>query len=769
MAMLRQTNFASGELSPLLWGRTDLANFAKGLRTCRNFFISKQGNAVSRPGSMFLAEVNATEFSTTEVRLIPFAAGDGVNYVIEVGAGYMRFYALGAPVMLSPDAPYTITTPYNPTDVWALKYAQTGDVLTITCSNHDPYELTLTAPTAWTLTLVDFSRLDTAVPVTFAPPPSPAATLELEVVVDMTTIPTPDTDHPPREWQWAYSVLLRNSATGAVVESISKPVLNGYTGGGPIAPTYEPLSTGLPGNVVALYPDLPVTLNVVLTAQGTLNYSGYTFVGMNIYRGRAGVFGWIGQTTSGSFVDVGDEPNFAMQPPQGTFPFGTNTQTVNGVTMHVERPLTVGFFQERRLFGGTTLSGDRIRASATGDYFDFDPHLVQDVSGEALDITIASRKREEINGLVARQRLLIFTGTSVWSLGGTEGGVLDFDNIDARVEDETGSQGLQPIVCDGAVLFVRAKGVGVRALVSQGQQYSYTGQDISSVAQHLFTGNDGDIVDWTYAQDPWGIVWAVRSDGALLSLAFDGQTWGWAHHDTDGLYLSVCSIPEGNEDAVYAIVQRTVNGGATYYVERFTSRLTRYPTGSPTYPLLYPDAVCLDAAFEYIGDPTVTFTGLDHLEGQTVYVIARGLPPSAPFVVTDGTITGVYDAEPPTNALDASSRPVFVAYVGLAYTCDIETLDVAAGDSRLARKVTTRVGFEVDSAVGLSFGQDFDHLEDWVQRDVDDAFNGVSAASALVDVSVSGTVDQSARAALRQSQPTPVTVLGITREVDVGG
>jgi len=50
-----QTSFASGELSPLLLGRTDLEQYYKGAQTAENVVIVPQGGVKRRPGTEFIA------------------------------------------------------------------------------------------------------------------------------------------------------------------------------------------------------------------------------------------------------------------------------------------------------------------------------------------------------------------------------------------------------------------------------------------------------------------------------------------------------------------------------------------------------------------------------------------------------------------------------------------------------------------------------------------------------------------------------------------
>lgn len=91
-----QRAFASGELTPSLWARTDIAKYETGLRTARNGFILRQGGFTNRPGTEFDAEVKV---SANPARLIPFVFSLTQAYMLELGDKYLRLHSRGAPVI----------------------------------------------------------------------------------------------------------------------------------------------------------------------------------------------------------------------------------------------------------------------------------------------------------------------------------------------------------------------------------------------------------------------------------------------------------------------------------------------------------------------------------------------------------------------------------------------------------------------------------------------------------------------------------------------
>lgn len=776
MPYVRQTNFSGGVLSPQLWGRTDLARHATGLRTLTNFFVSRHGAAVSRPGTTF---VHLTG-SNAGVRLVPFIYSDTQSYALEFGELYVRFHSNGGTVVWAtwsgaslydtddhvtyagatyralrstladqPDIspldwvqtsattqPMEVTTPWGATDLGGLCWAQVGDVMTITCPGFAPRELYRTSHQAWGIRTVTVAL------------GSPTTLLGgTEYVRLQAPIAAGTASEPEREWTWVVTELHRTAATGVVTET------------GTYTVTQDTAPATLPATI-AVYQDIPQTLVFSATASSTL-------IAYRVYRGRGGLFGWVGDATltagAGTFTDVGAEPDYALPPPSGFNPF-----TTSGTT---ENPRAVAFYQERRVFGGTQLRPATMFFSETGNYSNFDERYVP-IDSQALVFELAARRREEVRAMVGLEKLIVLTNGSAWQVSGAAGEPLKPDSVDASVICEVGSKkGLPPVVIDNSVLFCRSKGNGVRALVARDGRSSHVAVDVSTQSDHLFVPNDIDvaphyfgaapqsaaeIVDWCYAEDPWGVVWAVRADGKLLSLTYSeaSEVWAWAEHETDGYVMSICSVPEGDEDAVYIVTERQLYGSsASFSVERMTSRVQ---TGG------LDDDICLDCAFEWTDVPSLTLTGLTAFaDRDDVWVIGKDNPPVGPLSVdSSGNLTL---PELPT-ANDGSDVTL---WVGLKFTPEMQTLDVA-GEGRMRQSTVVSVGFEVVASRGLQVGPDFDHLVDWEMREVATGYGVISNATQIAKVNVRGTWGNS-RACLRQTEPLPVTVVGVTRELDVGG
>ena len=147
-----QATFTRGELAPELHGRVDIDHYRMGLATCENFYVLKQGGIRRRSGTVFVAEVKN---SGDACRLFPFTFNESQAYAVEHGDRYCRFFALGGQVH-NGGSPYEIASPFALSDLDAIDYTQSADVLYMTHGSYAPRELRRSAETSWSFTQFGF-------------------------------------------------------------------------------------------------------------------------------------------------------------------------------------------------------------------------------------------------------------------------------------------------------------------------------------------------------------------------------------------------------------------------------------------------------------------------------------------------------------------------------------------------------------------------------------------------------------------------------------
>lgn len=447
--------------------------------------------------------------------------------------------------------------------------------------------------------------------------------------------------------------------------------------------------------------------------------------------------------------------------PAVTFSAGTAAGTA--VLAIVGNPAVVNFFDQRAVFANTPTAVNTLYFSQPGSFFNFNTSRPTQAD-DSITASLFGTFLNTVKSLVPMsQGLVVFSDKSAWLVtGGGVGAPINAIDILARQQAYNGASDLPPIVVNFDILYNQAKGGFIRDLTFNFYTQIYTGTDISVLSSHLFYGHT--IIEWAYSEEPFKMVWAIRDDGIILLLTFlkEQEIVGWSHRDTtNGLFKSVCSVVETvtlsngltmNVDAVYTVVQRTINSQTVQYIERVAERI--FPNGAQ-------DAWCVDAGIQYVGSPATNFSGAQHLAGQTVTGLADGVV-IPPFTMPAG---GSF-----TLGVAASK-----VTIGLAFTAQLQTLRIDLGEptAQGKRKKITAVTVRCKDALGLTIGKSFSSqvpMKDLVVGNVGTMSNTV--VSDLVTDDARTLIDPSwdvpGQYCIQQAQPLPASILGVIPEIVVG-
>lgn len=300
--------------------------------------------------------------------------------------------------------------------------------------------------------------------------------------------------------------------------------------------------------------------------------------------------------------------------PAITFSSGAAAATAVLATASAGNPGVPGFIQERLALAAQPQAVQTFNLSQPNSFFNFNTSFpVED--DDAIQGSIISSELNDIRSLTSVPTgLLALTGKAGWLINGGAGistqSPITPSSITAQPQAFNGANDLDPLKVNMDVLYATNKGCYVRDLTYNLYAQIFTGNDISVLSNHLFFGFY--LTQWCWSEEPFKTVWAVRNDGQLLSLAYvkDQDMIGWAHHDTNGQFKSVCSVIEttaaGNiVDAVYVIVERTINGSVVQNVERMADRY---------FPYGYEDSWSVDCALQTA--PQLSPTGLLSISGN---------------------------------------------------------------------------------------------------------------------------------------------------------
>lgn len=219
-------------------------------------------------------------------------------------------------------------------------------------------------------------------------------------------------------------------------------------------------------------------------------------------------------------------------------------------------PSTVNHFKQRLWFASTISQPNFVWSSKTGNFVDFGTSSpIRD--DDAVSARIASSRLDAIQAMFPMDALLVMTTGGHWVTETGQDNVIK-PGIGFKSQGFYGASPLPVLGIGNSAVYVQAGGQVVRDLGYEYTSNSYASGDISAMSNHLLEGHS--IVEWAYQQTPFSCVWMVRDDGVLLSMTYmrEQQVVGWARHDTDGEYESVCVVTEDSEDALYCIVKRPV-------------------------------------------------------------------------------------------------------------------------------------------------------------------------------------------------------------------
>ncbi|MBP2652630.1 MAG: hypothetical protein H6Q73_199 [Firmicutes bacterium] len=426
-------------------------------------------------------------------------------------------------------------------------------------------------------------------------------------------------------------------------------------------------------------------------------------------------------------------------------------------------PSAVVFYQNRLVFGATESEPQTLWTSNSGDYTNFGVSATVE-DDDAITTPLVNDKVNAIKSLKALSKIIGLTAGGYWVIGAGDSTAFTPSSQNASAEGYFGASSLEPVIIGNRILFTSCKGAIVRDMGYDYSAESYIAVDLTLYAEHLFKNRT--IKQWAYAQEPDGIVWCIGSDGTLLGLTYlkEQQVCGWHRHETDGTYESVAVIPGDDRDQVWFIVNRTINGETKRYVEVMAARVTDAATSTNSdgeEVVVYDpaDQYFVDCGLSYSSDTAVsTISGLDHLEGKTVSILADGnVHPQK--TVTDGAITLDYSAS--------------VVHVGLPYTCDLETLNIEFqaqdGTIQTRYKTITKATIRFENSRGAFVGTSFSKLYELKMRSTEAYGVPIALYTGDKEIQFNSAPSVKGRICIRMSDPLPIAVAAIVTEVTLDG
>jgi len=768
-----QRSFAGGEMSPEMFGRIDDVKYQTGAATMKNFIATPQGPAENRAGFAFVREVKD---STKRTRLIPFTYSTTQTMVIELSPGYIRFHTQGG-TLLSGGVPYEIANPYAEADLFDIHYVQSADVMTLVHPNYAPRELKRLGVTNWTLTSINFGS-----PI--AAPTGVTATRYI-----------PASSSTNADTYETMSYVVTAITSDEIGESVSSSVAS-------------------------------VTNNIFVTgATNTIAWSAVTGASRyRVYKLLGGLYGYIGSTTGTSIVDNNIAPDLSLTPPIYDNEFVSSGNYPGAVSYFEQRRCFAGTINEPQKiwmtksgtesnlsYGLPIRDDDRIEFRVAAREANTIRHIVPLTqlllltgsaewrvsslnSDEITPTTISVRPQSYIGASnvqpVIINNALVYCGARGghvrelgynWQASGFITNDLSirsanlFDNyeISDMAFAKAPIQMVWFVSTSGMLLgltYTPEQQVGAWhkhdtdgtfescTVVAEGNEdrlYVVVKRTIGGVTKRYverMASRHFESIEGAFFVDS-GATYDGTNTSATTVTVSGGTTWGPADILTITASTAIFTYP-GTGDVNDAIVL-TDSAGNKY-------RLTIRSTTSTTVATARVD-VTLPAALRNTATALYSFarntiSGLTWLEGKTVSILADGsVQPQE--VVTSGAIT-----------LDRASS---IIHIGLPYQSDLQSLPLAMGiDNGMGQgryKNVNKAWLRVYQSSGIFIGPNPQNLVEAKQRTTEPYGSPPALKTEEIQIMLTPTWLDSGQVYVRQSDPLPLTIVGMTLEVAIGG
>ena len=683
--------------------------------------------------------------------------------------------------LITSSATYEVTTPYLTADIPYLKFEHSADVMYITHPDYEPRKLSRTGHDVWSLEAMDYQsgpfrseNTDTSATIA-ADGTTGSVTLTASGCSPFVAGTT--AGHLPsgaletsKSQTGALFRLIHALGTSDISDQLQADVLNDATSTLNVYKgiTWDFVSNGTWGGsndpatiVLERSYDSGTTYETVVTVTSAGNHnvetSGTEESADAIYRARVSS-ACAADTEATVQISVRDTSHIGVveitavaSPTSATATVLTTLGSTNATHRWSEGawsnyrgwPIVSRISPEERLvFAGNASQPLNVWGSVVGDFTDMEEGSLDD---DAYVFTlVGTGQQNRIRWMLPKSALMIGTNGGEHLLGATDDKeAVTPTNETARIQGTNGSEDVDAIIVNQAILFLERGARKVREFVYNFEEDAHEAEDLTVYAHHI---TDSGIKYMAFQRTPDPMLWCVREDGEMAVLSYERKqnVYGWSRIVTRSgdEFESVAVIygGAGSEDEVWVTVKRDVNGSDVRYIERFHSR----DWGDDIE-----DAVFVDSSLTYDSTATSTITGLSHLEGETVAVFADG----AVFdnaTVSSGQIT-LKDATVTTTASTVQ--------VGLPYTSTLKPMKLDLAQLGLATtKKINRIVISCYNTIGGVVGRDTTNTDpiksDWTDLETDD-----------YEVPFNSRYSRSGDIVVMQEDPAPMTVVAITMDV----
>lgn len=638
------TGFMAGELDPHLDGRVDTDQYAFGLSECENWVAVPEGPLVKRQGFLMVREAAATASWLTA-----FRRSIEQEYVLEWGEGKVRFFTNDARLETVPGTAYEVTVPYAAVEAPALSQQQSYDRLYIDHSAHAPGALRRDNPSSFAFeTLVlengpfkDVNTDESAAVTSSATSGSATLTATAPIfqvghVGALFRLEARDFANIP---QWE---------PGMAAVAIGDKVRNEGR-------VYQAATAGTTGSKAPTHSEGGYYDGQI--EKDLLNDKGPYGVKWSYLHDRFGIVE-IDSFTSDTVVS-----GTVLRRLPDSLTSVASHKWAHAVFSEAEGwPGLVTLYKGRQLH----FKDGEVIGSVVGDYGGGRVNFAAYSDAGTVETDLSFRRRiataDDPLWVSGDRKLLLGTASSEIAMGPVNtGAAFSGLNIEAEPQSFYGSERVFPVQTGTETIFVERGGRRVRSADYDFGRDRYDAPDLNATSRHITAGG---VVQLAFQRIPYNLVYGVRADGQLIVHARTrGEIKGWSRFRLGGGARALSAVAvvgeDGKRDALWVLAERENGAGAT--VREIWRQDYWRELGTAVAESFYVDGgVRIEAS---AGDGH--FTGLAHLAGQAVAVLANGVVVPGLSVAGDGSL------QLPANAIPAAD---YIAIVGLAYTARATTM-----------------------------------------------------------------------------------------------
>jgi len=534
--------FAKGEVSPLMFGRIDIEQYPSCLDKCRNMWVRPYGCASRVVGTEYIQGTKNNSYA----RLLKFVFSATDAYIIEVGAGYFRFYNDGGYVLKEDADNWTTGTAYKVGNfvkesdtIYYCVEAHTAGTFATDLENgkwveQNIYEI----PNDFTESQIDSLQY-----------------VQLDDIIKFTCLPANDDNKTARPRE-----LIRNAPDDwefKEVEFKSTPYLDENT-------------TDITLTASAATGDITVTASSSFFKQS--HVGAYFWIGGTQQIDGEDVQGFFKVTSYNSATSVGAKVQSKLSTTSATKIWGEGAWSD-----YRGWPAVIGLFDGRLYYARTPHQPRNVYGSVPYAYEKYTPAVNNEDDG-AINIELATNANgdgSDIKWLMGASYLLCGTYGGEFVIKGTGDGAITPTDISAKQRSNWGGEAIQPVVAGSFVHFIQRNGAKLRQFQYDYYYDTYKAVDVSIFSEHFF---ESGIRQIAYQKNTDSIIYLLRNDGkvVLLTLEQDQSVQAWSLLDFDGIVESIETIPSytGQYDEVWFVIKRIIDGNSVRYVERMQDPIT---------------------------------------------------------------------------------------------------------------------------------------------------------------------------------------------------